>query len=61
MLSQEGQEFLAEQGYLTPVRDDVAPPEGFPSAGEIHSLTIPYEAMSERGDEIRDRFSEIYE
>lgn len=61
MLSEEGQSFLAEEGYLTPVRADVDPPEGFPSADEIESLEIPYEVMAEEGEEIRDRFSEIYE
>jgi iron(III) transport system substrate-binding protein len=60
ILSKEGQKFLAEKGYLTPVRDDVEPPPGFPRAGEIKSLTIPYEAMRTRGAQIRDQFRKIY-
>ena len=61
LLSRDGQRFLAEAGFLTPVRDDVDPPAGFPSAGQIRSLTIPYDAMAERGDQIREKFSRIYE
>ncbi len=60
LLSKEGQKFLAEKGYLTPVRNDVDPPKGFPRAGEIKSLKIPYEAMSTRGKEIREKFRTIY-
>jgi len=61
ILSKAGQEFLAKEGYLTPVRDDVAPPPGFPSAGEIQSLDIPYDAMTERGGQIREQFSNLFE
>jgi iron(III) transport system substrate-binding protein len=60
LLSKDGQKFLAEKGYLTPVRDDVDPPPGFPRAGEIKSLKIPYEAMRTHGKEIREKFRTIY-
>lgn len=61
ILSVEGQTFLSETGFLIPVRTDVPPPEGFPTAAEIMSLEIPYEYMAEQGPEIRQQFSEIYD
>jgi len=38
----------------------VDPPKGFPRAGEIKSLKIPYETMSTRGKEIREKFRTSY-
>ena len=55
VLSKEGQEFLVKQEVI-PVRGDVAPPKGQPSAKQIKFLPIPYEWAAQNAADIRDRF-----
>jgi iron(III) transport system substrate-binding protein len=55
VLSKEGQEFLVKQEVI-PVRGDVAPPKGQPSAGKIKFLPIPYEWAAENAADIREKF-----
>jgi iron(III) transport system substrate-binding protein len=55
VLSKEGQEFLVKQEVI-PVRGDVNPPKGQPSASQIKFLPIPYEWAAENAAEIREKF-----
>ena len=55
VLSKEGQEFLVKQEVI-PVRGDVNPPKGQPSASQIKFLPIPYEWAAENAVEIREKF-----
>jgi iron(III) transport system substrate-binding protein len=58
VLSKEGQEFLVRQEVI-PVRGDVMPPKGQPSASQIKFLPIPYEWAAENAAEIREKFEKI--
>jgi iron(III) transport system substrate-binding protein len=55
VLSKEGQEFLVKQEVI-PVRDDVKPPAGQPSAKQIKFLPIPYEWAADNAPAIREKF-----
>ena len=58
VLSKEGQEFLVKQEVI-PVRGDVAPPKGQPSASQIKFMPIPYEWAADNSAEIREKFEKI--
>lgn len=58
VLSKEGQETLVKQEVI-PVRGDVKPPMGLPTAGQIKFLPIPYEWAAENGSAIREKFEKI--
>ncbi len=58
VLSKEGQEFLVKQEVI-PVRGDVQPPKGQPSASQIKFLPIPYEWAAENAPMLRERFEKI--
>lgn len=58
ILSKRGQEFLVSHFFI-PVRSDVEPPKGLPSADEINALPIDYDWMAEEGPALRARFAEI--
>jgi iron(III) transport system substrate-binding protein len=55
VLSKEGQEFLVKQEVI-PVRGDVKPPAGQPSAKQIKFMPIPYEWAAENASAIREKF-----
>jgi iron(III) transport system substrate-binding protein len=55
VLSKEGQEFLVKQEVI-PVRGDVKPPAGQPSAKQIKFMPIPYEWAADNAAAIRDKF-----
>jgi len=59
LLSREGQELAASQGYL-PAHPDVAPPEGFPARDEI--TLMPFDAGEALADDQanKQRFVEIF-
>ncbi|PAU76499.1 extracellular solute-binding protein [Halomonas salipaludis] len=59
ILSEEGQQVLVDKFFM-PVRTDVDPPEGLPTADQIVALEIDFDWMAENGDELRERFSELY-
>lgn len=59
IISAEGQEVMVSKFFI-PVRTDVDPPEGLPTAAEIVSLPIDYDWLAENDTELRDRFSELY-
>lgn len=58
VLSKEGQEFLVNQEVI-PVRADVAPPKGQPSAKQIKFMPIPYEWAAENAANIREQFERV--
>jgi iron(III) transport system substrate-binding protein len=58
VLSKEGQEFLVKQEVI-PVRGDVKPPKGQPSAKEIKFLPIPYEWAADNAPAIREKFEKM--
>ncbi len=55
VLSKEGQEFLVKQEVI-PIRGDVKPPAGQPSANQIKFMPIPYEWAAENATTIREKF-----
>lgn len=59
ILSAEGQQELVDRFFL-PVRTDVDPPEGLPSPEEIVALEVDYDWLAENGDELRERFADLY-
>jgi iron(III) transport system substrate-binding protein len=58
VLSKEGQEFLVKQEVI-PVRSDVKPPAGQPSAKQIKFLPIPYEWAADNAPAIREKFEKL--
>lgn len=59
LLSREGQELAASQGYL-PAHPEVGPPDGFPPLGEIELLPFdPAQALA-NDTANKERFSEIF-
>lgn len=60
IISAEGQRVMVEKFFI-PVRTDVDPPAGLPSAAEIVSLDIDYDWLAENDAALRERFTEIYE
>lgn len=59
LISREGQEMAAAQGYM-PAHPDVAAPEGFPSLADIEILPLdPAEAL-ESAEADKERFAEIF-
>jgi iron(III) transport system substrate-binding protein len=59
ILSAEGQQVLVDQHFL-PVRTDVDPPAGLPSPSEIVALDVDFEWLAENGDELRERFADMF-
>lgn len=59
LLSVEGQELAASQGYL-PAHPDVAPPEGFPPLAEISLMSFDATAALEGDQANKERFVEIF-
>ncbi len=60
IISQEGQQMMVSKFFI-PVRTDVDPPAGLPTAAEIVSLPIDYDWLAENDAQLRERFSELYE
>jgi iron(III) transport system substrate-binding protein len=58
VLSKEGQEFLVKQEVI-PVRGDVNPPVGQPSAKQIKFMPIPYEWAADNAPAIREKFEKL--
>jgi len=59
VLSKEGQQVMVTKFFI-PVRTDVDPPVGLPTADQIISLPIDYDWLAEHDAELRDWFSELY-
>ncbi len=59
LLSREGQELAAAQGYL-PVRKDVPPPAGFPNIAQIKILPIDTAELLRRDEANKKRFAALF-
>jgi iron(III) transport system substrate-binding protein len=57
IISKEGQEVMVSKFFI-PVRTDVEPPLGLPTAAEIISLPIDYDWLADNDAELRERFSD---
>ncbi|MEW6228179.1 MAG: ABC transporter substrate-binding protein [Bacillota bacterium] len=58
LLSKRGQELMVRDGVI-PVRPDVQPPSGMPTADKIKMIPIPFEWAAEHTAEIRETFERI--
>jgi iron(III) transport system substrate-binding protein len=59
VLSKEGQEMAAAQGYL-PARKDVKPPPGFPEVGTLRILPVDIAELLKRDELNKKRFAELF-
>jgi iron(III) transport system substrate-binding protein len=59
ILSKAGQQLAAHQGYL-PVRDDVAPPAGFPSVASLHLLPLDVPAAIAADAANKQAFAKLF-
>jgi len=59
ILSKEGQELAAAQGYL-PGRKDVAPPAGFPEVGTLKILPVDIGELLKQDEPNKKRFAELF-
>jgi iron(III) transport system substrate-binding protein len=59
IISREGQEFMVSKFFI-PVRVDVDPPAGLPTADQIVSLEVDYDRLAEEDAELRERFSDLF-
>lgn len=59
LLSREGQELAAKQGFL-PVRDDVAPPPGFPPRNEIKLMPVDTEKLLHDAKKLKQNFADAF-
>lgn len=59
VLSREGQQVMVSKFFI-PVRTDVEPPEGLPTADQIISLPIDYDWLADNDAELRDWFADLY-
>jgi iron(III) transport system substrate-binding protein len=59
ILSKAGQDLAVGQGYL-PVRDDVAPPNGFPPVASVHLLPLDVPAAIAADDANKKAFAKLF-
>jgi iron(III) transport system substrate-binding protein len=59
IISREGQEFMVSKFFI-PVRADVDPPVGLPTADQIMSLEVDYDQLAAEDAELRERFSDLF-
>jgi iron(III) transport system substrate-binding protein len=59
VLSKEGQELAAAQGFL-PARTDVAPPPGLPKPGDLTLLPLDARAATRDTQALKERFSQLF-
>ncbi|MGY6645479.1 MAG: ABC transporter substrate-binding protein [Salinarimonas sp.] len=58
-LSEEGQRFHVEQGYL-PLREGIAPPDVFPAMDAVNVITVDPALLMEQSEEIKRRFADLF-
>ncbi len=59
ILSKEGQELAARQGFF-PARKDVAPPAGFPPPDKLKILSIDAGKVAAREEELKKTFADLF-
>ncbi|WP_445679012.1 ABC transporter substrate-binding protein [Radicibacter daui] len=59
LLSHDGQELVAKQGYL-PLDPKVAPPEGFPKLSDIKLLPLDADKAIDNDAGVREHFQQIF-
>ncbi|HKX08499.1 MAG TPA: ABC transporter substrate-binding protein [Stellaceae bacterium] len=59
ILSKQGQELAASQGFL-PARTDVAPPAGFPKPADLTILPLDMAAATRETRALKERFSQLF-
>jgi len=59
ILSKEGQELAARQGFL-PARRDVLPPPGFPRVEDLKLLPIDESRVVQDADALKQRFTQLF-
>jgi iron(III) transport system substrate-binding protein len=59
ILSKDGQELAARQGFL-PARKDVAPPAGFPAVDQLHIIPVDLERAAQDDEALKRRFAELF-
>jgi iron(III) transport system substrate-binding protein len=59
LLSVEGQRVAVDMGYM-PLRNDVAPPAGFPALADLLQLSAPASALAATRDADKDRFATLF-
>jgi iron(III) transport system substrate-binding protein len=59
ILSKEGQELAAAQGYL-PARKDVGPPSGFPEIGTLRILPVDIGELLKQDELNKKRFADLF-
>ncbi|MDQ2916309.1 MAG: ABC transporter substrate-binding protein [Pseudomonadota bacterium] len=59
VLSKEGQEVAASQGYF-PARKDVKPPAGFPDAAALKFLPVDIAELLKQDERNKKRFAELF-
>ncbi|WP_197945305.1 ABC transporter substrate-binding protein [Oricola thermophila] len=59
LISREGQELAASQGYM-PAHPEVSPPEGFPPLSDIRVMAFDPAAALESAEADKDRFATIF-
>ena len=59
ILSKQGQELAASQGFL-PARTDVAPPPGFPKPADLTILPVDMAAATRETQALKERFSQLF-
>jgi iron(III) transport system substrate-binding protein len=58
-LSEEGQRFHVDQGYL-PLREGVTPPAAFPQMEAVDIMAVEPALVLEQSDEIKQRFADLF-
>jgi iron(III) transport system substrate-binding protein len=59
ILSKEGQELAAKQGFL-PARKDVAPPPGFPTVDELNVIPVDLKRAAGEDEGMKKKFAELF-
>jgi iron(III) transport system substrate-binding protein len=59
ILSKDGQELAASQGFL-PAREDVAPPAGFPSVDQLHIIPVDLQRAAHDDEALKKKFAELF-
>jgi iron(III) transport system substrate-binding protein len=59
ILSKDGQEMAARQGFL-PARQDVTPPPGFPAAGTLKIIPLDLHRAASDEEALKRRFLELF-